>query len=293
MSSKSRLDLDSPDSPSSTPPKAKKGAAKERKGKEEQKAVAPKGKGAKKENQRPKSKSKSVTKSGSPDKKRGHPSKSKERSASKGKKGKQPQESASPSGKAKSPLKKLSKDVDTLKGKKPSKEEAKKSSKSAPGEDYQTQPKGAVSAYIYYNTATVRRLKEEDGLDHKAAFVKSGELWNSISAKEKAHWEAEAAKDLARFEREKKELEEKGFFMTVDGIKSTDLPVDAKKKWGKDTVMPKAAKSGYNYFTADKVATIKEKHNCKQSEAMKMAGEEWSKMSEKEKRPYEQRHKAD
>ena len=39
-------------------------------------------------------------------------------------------------------------------------------------------------------------------------------------------------KDIKRYDKQLADLEKKGFFMTEDGMKSTDLPVDVKKKWG-------------------------------------------------------------
>lgn len=57
-------------------------------------------------------------------------------------------------------------------------------------------------------------------------------------------------KDVKRYDKQLADLEKKGFFMTEDGVKSTDLPVDVKKKWGKDVVQPKRAMSAYNAFQA-------------------------------------------
>jgi hypothetical protein len=241
----------------------KKGAKKAPK--EEQKAPA-KGKGAKKENERPRSKSANK----SAEKKRG-----KSKQPKSPPKGKSPVKSKSPA--KKSPAKggkkkqeeskilsKLSAEVADLKQekKKPaSKEESKTTS--VPGHDYKTQPKRPAGAYILYNTATVAKLKEEEGLDHKAAFARSGQLWATMDEAARAPWEKENLKDVERFERERKELETKGYFITKDGVKSTDLPVDAKKKWGKDVVMPKNAKSAYNVYSAQNLAKVKEKHNCK------------------------------
>lgn len=74
--------------------------------------------------------------------------------------------------------------------------------------------------------------------------------------------------------------------MTEDGIKSTDLQVDPKKKFGKDTVLPKKPLSAYLFFTTANVNKIKEKENCTHPEAMKKAGELWNQMSDKEKKKY-------
>jgi hypothetical protein len=314
MSSKSKLILDSPSrSPakSVSPAKGKKGAKepKEKKtAKEEQKVAPAKGKtdkSGKKENERPKSKS--ATKGTSPDKKKaGRPASqtsNKSPAKGKGKAVKQPQESVSPKKKSqsKSPLKKLNKDVEAMKKKGPkeetkksSKEDVKNSSKAVPGHDYKTQPKKPTGSYLFFNTATTKRLKEEDEeLDHPAAFKKSSELWGKITEKDKAPWEALAAKDVERFDKETKDLAEKGFFITKDGVKSTDLPVDPKKKWGKDIICPKPARSAYSYFTAENLVKIREKHSCKHTEAMGFASKEWNSLTEKQMQPFEEAHKKD
>jgi hypothetical protein len=64
-------------------------------------------------------------------------------------------------------------------------------------------------------------------------------------------------------------------------VKSTDLPIDPKKKWGKDIVTPKLARSAYLYFTTDNLISIREKNACKHTEAMGFASKEWNLLSEK------------
>lgn len=74
--------------------------------------------------------------------------------------------------------------------------------------------------------------------------------------------------------------------MTEDGVKSTDIAVDPKKKFGKDVVLPKKPLSAYLFFTTDQVNKIKEKLKCTHTEAMKKAGEIWNTMNEKERKKY-------
>lgn len=89
------------------------------------------------------------------------------------------------------------------------------------------------------------------------------------------------------------EIRKKGFFTNSDGIKSTDMVVDPRKKWGKDILMPKKPLSGYIYFATANVNVLKEKEKCSHTDAMKLAGEKWSKMSEKDKKPYSVLHEKD
>jgi len=51
-------------------------------------------------------------------------------------------------------------------------------------------------------------------------------------------------------------------------------------------MLPKKPLSSYLYFTTDQMNKIKEKEGCTHPEAMKKAGEIWSKMSDKEKKKY-------
>lgn len=64
------------------------------------------------------------------------------------------------------------------------------------------------------------------------------------------------------------------------------MAVDPKKKFGADAVMPKKAISGYICFTTENLSKIKEKEGCTHAEAMKKAGQQWSSMTDKEKKKY-------
>lgn len=99
--------------------------------------------------------------------------------------------------------------------------------------------------------------------------------------------------DEQRYQRQLKELEQNGFFMTEDGIKSTDLRVDPKKKYGETCVVPKKPLSAYLFYTTENVNKIKEKEGCTHPEAMKKCGELWNKLQPDEKKTYEDKHDKD
>jgi hypothetical protein len=42
-----------------------------------------------------------------------------------------------------------------------------------------------LSAYIFFSNETVPRLKKEEGLPQKDAMKKCGDLWNSLTDKDK------------------------------------------------------------------------------------------------------------
>jgi len=153
-------------------------------------------------------------------------------------------------------------------------------------------PKRGLSAYLYFNGDAVAKFKEE-GHNHKDAFKMAGDKWKTLSDKEKEPFMKMQATDQARYEKQLAELEKNGYFMQ-DGVKSTDMVnLDPKKKYGPDVLLPKRALGSYMYFTQDRTKSIAEKEKIPWTEATKRAGEIWSKLSEKEKKPYEDKHAKD
>ena len=65
-------------------------------------------------------------------------------------------------------------------------EELKKSSKKE--DDGSLKPTRGVSAYLFFNSETVERLKKEEGLSHREALAKSGQLWKELSEDDRAPW---------------------------------------------------------------------------------------------------------
>lgn len=96
--------------------------------------------------------------------------------------------------------------------------------------------------------------------------------------------------DEERYKRQLTELDQNGFFMTEDGIKSTDLKVDPKKKYGELCVVPKKPLSAYLFYTTENVNKIKEKEGCTHPEAMKKCGELWNKLNAEDRKTYEDKH---
>jgi hypothetical protein len=130
-------------------------------------------------------------------------------------------------------------------------------------------------------------------MEQKDAFAKSAEIWKGMTDAQKEPYLAKARQDEARYQKQLKELEDKGYFMTAEGKKSTDLYVDPKKKYGDDCVVPKKPLSAYLFYTTANVNKIKDKENCSHSEAMKRCGELWNKLSAAEKKTYDDKHNAD
>lgn len=65
--------------------------------------------------------------------------------------------------------------------------------------DYVTKPKKPTSAWIYFNTETVAKLKAEKAYDQKVAFAKSAEIWKALTEDGKAPYTAKSKADELRY----------------------------------------------------------------------------------------------
>ena len=84
-------------------------------------------------------------------------------------------------------------------------------------------PKKPCSSYLIFNTANIKRIKEEEKIEkYTDAMKRVGVIWNEMSDAEKKKWESEAAKDKARYDRQLADLMKKGWFKMDDGSKSSD-----------------------------------------------------------------------
>ncbi len=67
-------------------------------------------------------------------------------------------------------------------------------------------PKRALSSYMFFSTENRDRIMKANGFEPKQIgeiAKKIGEQWKSLSAKDKAPYEAKAKKDKERYENEK------------------------------------------------------------------------------------------
>ena len=99
-------------------------------------------------------------------------------------------------------------------------------------------------------------------MSHKDAFKKAGELWGTLTDKEKEPWVKMQKKDEERMQRQNEELAKKGYFTMEDGTKSTDAYMDPKKKFGPDVVLPKKPISAYLAFAPDAIKKIRAEKGC-------------------------------
>lgn len=165
------------------------------------------------------------------------------------------------------------------KAKKESKKENKREKKEKKPEDY---PKAALSAYFIFVNDNRDKVKEKNP-DMKVTQVLSelGSMWKVLSEDEKARYQALADEDKKRFDSEMEAYIAKGGKVFKRGGKSSK----SGKKKEKDPNAPKRAMSAYFFFAGD----YRAKHpGIPAKQQMAEAGAAWGKMSEEEKRPYEE-----
>ena len=83
-------------------------------------------------------------------------------------------------------------------------------------------PKRPISAYLAFTTANINKIKEKENCTHPEAMKKSGEIWKTMSDKDKKQYNSSHDKDQSRYDKQFTELSKKGFFIMADGSKSTD-----------------------------------------------------------------------
>ncbi|CDW84813.1 UNKNOWN [Stylonychia lemnae] len=210
------------------------------KGKKQVKAVE----GGKTSERKPRSVSKKDDK-----KKAGSKSKSNTR-ASKSPMGKKSDAKAKGKKSASTDVKKKEQTASEVKDKKKGK--GKKDEASEPEEE-KLKPTRAISSYIYFSNEMVPKIKKDDGLSHKEAMSKAGELWGKLSADDKKPFDKLHDDDvkrqilsltylILRYEKQLKELQTKGYFIMADGTKSSDHAVVGKKKRGQRSEKKEAKK---------------------------------------------------
>ena len=105
-------------------------------------------------------------------------------------------------------------------------------------------PKKPLSAYMIWNAANIKRVREEEKIEKITdAMKKMGELWKEMPDSDKKKWENEATKDKARHDKQLAELMKKGWFKMDDGSKSSDhtaKPPKQKRKKASQEVAEEA-----------------------------------------------------
>lgn len=138
--------------------------------------------------------------------------------------------------------------------------EAKEAAKAKAKAKEEARIKRPPSAYLLFAGHRIAALRKE-GAALAAASKKAAEEWKSMSAEQKAPYEAEAAKGKAA--------------------------VGELRAKAKEAFKAKRATSAYFHFTNERYPALKEQHPDKKvTEIMVMAAAEWRGMSEEQKRKY-------
>ena len=95
----------------------------------------------------------------------------------------------------------------------------------------QARPKFPKSPYIYFSIERLSKLcKENSSMKVTEAMKRASVEWNKMSTEEKAPFVKLGEEDKQRFQRQKQEEIDNGFFIMDDGKKSCDVAGKAKKK---------------------------------------------------------------
>ena len=179
---------------------------------------------------------------------------------------------------------------------------------------------GKVTPKMYKNPfiAFVQlSTKDKQGGSGKDNMKACGEAWNKMTPQEKQKYVDISEKDKARYHRELEELKLKGSFTNAEGVCSStlqapppkvkkgsmklgasdeqsELPNSKSRKKSEKPNQPKKAKTSYMCFMQENAKkTMEELKTTKCSDAAKLLGERWQKMSDQEKKPYVEMVKAD
>ena len=119
------------------------------------------------------------------------------------------------------------------------------------------------------------------------------EQWGALSDQQKAPYVQLAEHDKQRLEREKAQLEELGYFVSADGVKSTDIAL-AKPKFLPHVHEPKNVMTPYTCFIKDNYASVKALNpDIKFTGMLPKIAEMWHELSDEQKIPYVKLSEAD
>ncbi|XP_030643755.1 high mobility group protein B2a isoform X2 [Chanos chanos] len=140
-------------------------------------------------------------------------------------------------------------------------------------------PRGKMSSYAFFVQDCREKHKSKNpgtSVNFAEFSKKCSERWKALSGSEKGKYEEMARNDKVRYDRE---------------MKSYVPPKGAKKgKKKKDPNAPKRPPSAFFIFCSDKRPDVKSKNpGISIGDVAKKLGELWSKLSPKEKSPYEQK----
>ena len=146
-----------------------------------------------------------------------------------------------------------------------------------------TAPKRALSAYLFFCQATREDLKKKNpSIKSSEILSELGKMWKTLSEKKKKPFEKMAEEDKNRYAEEMKE------YVPTEEEKEA---MEAKKKGKKgDSKVSKRSPTAYLLFCNEKREEVKSANKEKKmTEITTILGGMWTDLSEKKKKPYEEK----
>eukprot|EP00741_Cyanophora_paradoxa_P014565 tig00020806_g14045.t1 len=171
-------------------------------------------------------------------------------------------------------------------------------------------PKKPTNAYNYFSADKRESIKAENpGASFGEIGKLTGDKWKGMTAEEKAPYEAKAAADKARYEREMASYKSGKAISAKEGKAGGAKEAKASKGKGgedeeekpkggksapKDPGAPKRPSNSYAIFCAENREKIKQNNmSVSSTDLMKICGEKWKEMTAEEKALYETKAAAD
>ena len=149
-----------------------------------------------------------------------------------------------------------------------------------------TAPKRALSAYLFFCQATRDDIKKKNpSIKSSEILSELGKMWKALSDKKKKPFEKLAQEDKTRYEEEMKE-----YVPTEEEKEAMDAKKKGKKGKKGAKEGPKRSLTAYLLFCKEKRDEVKsENKDKKMTEITSILGNMWSDLSEKKKKPYEEK----
>jgi len=147
-----------------------------------------------------------------------------------------------------------------------------------------------MTAFFFFaNQNRTKLMKEQPNLKVTEIAKLNGEHWAKLTEEEKVPFSKLNEADIARHEKETKQLNELGYFINSDGVKSTLLSKKGKVlNFAEGTVMPKKVATGYMCFLKAYHAENKDKTaHVVASETAKVISQQWNSLTPDQKEKYE------
>lgn len=105
-------------------------------------------------------------------------------------------------------------------------------------------PTRPLSAYICFSNDMVPKFKAEKGCSHQEAMKLAGAKWKELTKAELEPYEKQHQVHVERYEKQLKEVKDKGYFVMSDGTKSNEVHIMGTKRKAGDADKEPTRKKG-------------------------------------------------